>query len=147
MNISLQSVTALVRDEQSGHWLQFSDAIEIVSTVRLAEVEAKFQRLQTLVDQGLYAVGYVAYEAAPAFDSSLSVQPTSAPLLCFAVFGKPVICQLPPPLPTLPLSLATTLEHREYLEKVARIKDHLEVGDFYQVNFTHTLKGVHSEYG
>ncbi len=141
MNISLQSVTALLRDEQSGHWLQFSDAIEIVSTVRHAEVEAKFQRLQTLVDQGLYAVGYVAYEAAPAFDSSLSVKPTSAPLLCFAVFGKPVICQLPPPLPTLPLSLATTLEHREYLEKIARIKDHLEAGDCYQVNFTHTLKG------
>ncbi|MDA0687304.1 MAG: chorismate-binding protein [Proteobacteria bacterium] len=141
MQASLDSVTALVRDEQSGQWLLFTNATEIVSTSDIEEVAGCFQRLQALIDDGYYAVGYVAYEAAPAFDSSLPAHQPGTPLLCFAIFEEPAVASLPQPLPDLPLSLATSLERGDYLEKIEKIKDHLEAGDCYQVNFTHTLRG------
>ena len=141
MNVSLESAIAVVRDEQSGQWLQFSGAIDLLVASSAAEVEEKFQRLQALVDQGYYAVGYVAYEAAPAFDASLPVREAKTPLLCFAVFKEPEPISLPEAVAALPLYLSTTLARDDYLEKVTAIRQHLEAGDSYQVNLTHTLRG------
>src|SRR5699024_8581971 len=48
--------------------LCFQDPVEVVSAHRLDEVMPALRTVQSRVEQGLYAAGYLAYEAAPAFD-------------------------------------------------------------------------------
>jgi para-aminobenzoate synthetase/4-amino-4-deoxychorismate lyase len=58
----------------------------------LADVMPCLEEVDAAVASGLHAVGYIAYEAAPAFDPALAVHPpdTRLPLLWFGVGPAPV---------------------------------------------------------
>src|ERR1017187_7792966 len=87
-NIDLsEPVRVLVRDAASGRWLQFSHPREIVTAFTLADVMAGLERVEKAVGQGgLYAAGFISYEAAPAFDPALTVSDSGGfPLLWFGV--------------------------------------------------------------
>lgn len=51
----------------------FKDPIEIVCASTIDDVLPCLTKVQRLVDEGYYAAGYVAYEAAPAFDADFRV--------------------------------------------------------------------------
>ena len=73
----------------SARWLDFSEPVDVVSTRLHSEVLPSLQRIEQAVQKGLYAAGFVAYEAAPAFDSALRVNPQgSLPLLWFGLYEK-----------------------------------------------------------
>ena len=73
----------------SARWLDFTEPVDVVSTHLLSEVLPALQRIEQSVRKGLYAAGFVTYEAAPAFDSALRVNPQgSLPLLRFGLYEK-----------------------------------------------------------
>ena len=92
---------------------------------------------------GLYAVGMLAYEAAPAFDPALAVRSGGEfPLLWFGFyravrdFDWPLIA--PPPAACWRAELAQA----DYLDAVSDIRHALGAGDCYQVNFTQRLRAA-----
>ncbi|MDX1674934.1 MAG: aminodeoxychorismate synthase component I [Longimicrobiales bacterium] len=65
----------------------FTDPVEIVRAGRLAEVVPALEAVREAGDGGLHAVGFVAYEAAPALEPAMTVRPPSAlPLVWFGLF-------------------------------------------------------------
>ena len=77
---------AIVRDAKRGHWLRFTDCVDSVSCRDASAVADLFAEIESRCQQeSLHAVGYVSYEAAPAFDASLPTQATQLPLIGFAL--------------------------------------------------------------
>lgn len=113
---------------------------------RLDEVEAVLRAVQAAADEGRWAFGFVAYEAAPALDPALATHTglDGFPLAWFGVADEPVVV---PPIPPAegvgytagPWTCAWSRErHAAAVEAVlARIAD----GDTYQVNLTTRLTG------
>lgn len=90
---------------------------------------------------GKYVAGFVAYEAAAAFDSALVTQaPTDLPLVWFGVFDAP---QPAPPLeavaapPTIEWTSAISRE--EHRRGIEAIREAIADGETYQINYTFRL--------
>lgn len=126
------------------HWLRFTDPVEIVSARSLVEVLPALQRLEVQVrTQRLYAAGYLAYEAAPAFDTALRVCSASGlPLLWFGLYKHAEPIELPAPdRPADPIGpWEPTITWLEYERAINTIKDHIAAGRTYQVNYTYRLR-------
>jgi para-aminobenzoate synthetase/4-amino-4-deoxychorismate lyase len=93
------------------------------------------------------AVGFLTYEAAPAFDSALATHPPGPlPLAWFAVYqsaGEEV--DLQPGVEEgspehTPLAWHPSLSREAYTGAIARIKDYIAAGHTYQVNYTLRLR-------
>jgi hypothetical protein len=68
----------------------FRSPVRMIVARTVAEVRPAMAQVVAGLRDGLYAAGYVAYEAAPAFDDALVTQvPSSLPLLCFGLFRSP----------------------------------------------------------
>jgi para-aminobenzoate synthetase/4-amino-4-deoxychorismate lyase len=135
-------VRVLVRDAASGRWLQFSHPREIVTAFTLADVAPGLDRVEQAVTQGgLYAAGFVSYEAAPAFDPALTVKGGGGfPLLWFGLYDGVQEVDLPAPAPGPDPGKAdwqASVEFAEFEGNVKRIKDLIRNGDTYQVNYTY----------
>ena len=78
---------AVMRDAASGEWLLFREPLEIIETDHIENVGAKLRQVEDAVNErGLHAAGFIAYEAAPAFDAALPAHtPGSFPLLWFGL--------------------------------------------------------------
>ena len=137
----MSNFTAIVHAGNGEDWQYFRDPWELIVANTLDEVVPALQRIDSLAEQGMTAVGYVSYEAAAAFDDSLHTQAPQGALLKFGIF-KECSAWLPPDAdPADVPSLAPELGKPEYDEAIAAIKSHLEAGDSYQVNFTQRLRG------
>lgn len=136
---------ALVFNQQTQAWLRFTHPSQTLVATHPAEVRDVLDRAEAHAKSGGYAVGFVAYEAAGAFDAALSqrAQPTSGgavlPLASFGLFDSATSVEAPDA--AVSLDLIPTLEFGEFETAFHRIKQHLLNGDCYQVNFTHPLKG------
>jgi para-aminobenzoate synthetase / 4-amino-4-deoxychorismate lyase len=97
----------------------------------LAEAEAAGTR-------GLYAVGYVSYEAAPAFDRALRVcDGARMPLAWFGLFeGFTQASGATPMAAAVDWSIP---ERSRFVQSVARIREEIAAGRTYQVNLTARL--------
>ena len=98
---------------------------------------------QGLAD-GLYAAGYVSYEAAPAFDSALVTQaPSAFPLMCFGLFRSMEKAtsleegQLPAAVLWTP-----ALSAEDHAQGVAAVREAIAAGDTYQINYTFRLSAT-----
>ena len=83
----------LIHCPSEKRWLRFAEPIEIVSARSPAEVLPALRRIEEQVRaRQLYAAGYLAYEAAPAFDAALRVRsssrPESVPLAWFGLYER-----------------------------------------------------------
>jgi para-aminobenzoate synthetase / 4-amino-4-deoxychorismate lyase len=141
------NTTVVLRDDTSGRWLSFSGPRRLCIARRIDEVLPVLRDIEQAVDtDGLYAAGYVAYEAAPAFDPSLVVHPDKDfPLVWFGLYDTPVkLAALPASdAPGLPqLRWKPTITPRHYRACISRIKKHISAGDTYQVNFTYRLRSA-----
>lgn len=97
---------------------------------------------------GLYAAGFLSYEAAAAFDSSLAVRADSSgfPLLWFGLYEQAQEIELPlvqGDIAQPELVWRPSISRSEYARGFARIKEHIKAGDSYQVNYTHRLRTEH----
>ena len=128
-----------------GERYTFTQPIKELKTRDLAEVTALLVQVENYQKQGYYVVGYVSYEAAPAFEEKLAVH--KAPLLdeyllYFTVHDR--VETFPIPLTydevDLPSNWQEVTSEAEYEKAIAQIHHHLRQGDTYQVNYTVQLK-------
>ena len=120
------------------------------STVQARCVEDVIPALREIehaVARGMHAAGYLAYEAAPAFDPMLCAHPPDElPLLWFGLYEKPTCLESDAPRegrydagPWTPL-----VSRDAYIEAFAKIRAHLEQGDTYQVNYAYPMEAQFS---
>jgi para-aminobenzoate synthetase / 4-amino-4-deoxychorismate lyase len=139
------SARVVLRDAASGRWLQFIRPRQVVTARNLAEVAPGLSRVEKAVAQnGLYAAGFVAYEAAPAFDDKLVVHNDGEfPLLWFGLYENVEEIALPGPslgADAEVMDWQASVGQAEFYEELARIKALIRSGDTYQVNYTYRLK-------
>lgn len=123
------------------------ESIEVLSTVESTAVCALIEKAHALARQGLYVVGGLSYEAAPALDASLPVcASTNFPLLEFHAF-QPSQVELWPSNklkaldPTHAFSPWQDSQHfAGYADSFAEVRKAIEAGEFYQINLTTRLK-------
>jgi para-aminobenzoate synthetase/4-amino-4-deoxychorismate lyase len=120
----------------------FSNPLEVITTSSLNEVRPALREVERAARAGLYVVGYVAYEAAPAFDRALSVREASTPLLWFGLFDAPAR-RAPEGSGGEDYGLDEwkPSETRDAYERnVHEVRERIARGDTYQVNYTFRLR-------
>jgi para-aminobenzoate synthetase / 4-amino-4-deoxychorismate lyase len=135
-------------DATAGVWQRFTQPCEIVATERCGEVMDCLRRVEQIVEsRGLYAAGFVSYEAAPAFDRALMVRESAGfPLVWFGLFAK--METVPPPSYDGPDGIASpsygiwqpSVAAHEYAAIIARLREKIAAGETYQVNYTFRLR-------
>jgi len=122
----------------------------VLEARRLEEVHGVLAAAEQAAARSLWVAGFVAYEAAPAFDRALRVCARPAdgpfadlPLAWFAMFEAREETTLPEP-PEPPADGATAwrpaMVRDDYDAAIGRIHDAIADGDTYQVNFTLPLE-------
>lgn len=119
----------------------FTEPIKELKTRNLDQVEDLLREVEAYQEQGFYAVGYVSYEAAPAFEKKLAVHP--APLmgeylLYFTIHQEVETLPFPEDYEAvdLPANWKEEVEAPAYQEAIKIIHHHIRQGDTYQVNYT-----------
>jgi len=134
-------------------WLRFSEPVEVLTARTPDEVfhppspdgsgvTGCLQKIEEAVrERGLWAAGFVSYEAAGAFDDALKTYPPgNLPLLCFGLFRTAEKVQRPESSGAYQLGEWTpSVTRSEYSAAIAKIKERIEAGDTYQVNYTFRL--------
>lgn len=149
---SNRGVAVLRTVHPAGHseWMAFENPSEIVETNRLSEVLEAFKQVEDATQRGYYAVGFLAYEAAGAFDSAYRTHaPNGAPLLWFGLYQRPTPYALSalsalsphqecvaPAFDPHALQWQPSMGTREFHKYVGRIKAYIARGHTYQVNFS-----------
>ena len=119
----------------------FTKPIKELKTRNLDQVEALLREVEAYQEKGFYAVGYVSYEAAPAFEKKFAVHP--APLmgeylLYFTIHEEVETLPFPEDYGAvdLPANWKEEVEAPAYQEAIETIHHHIRQGDTYQVNYT-----------
>lgn len=117
--------------------LCFQEPKQVIEARSIEEVLPGLRKVQEAAANGMYAAGYLSYEAAPAFDVAFKTKPGSnMPLLWFGIFDEPVPCQEKRVMDYTVTDWVPDQSIDEYNEQLQKIKDLIEVGDTYQVNYT-----------
>jgi para-aminobenzoate synthetase / 4-amino-4-deoxychorismate lyase len=136
-------------------WWRFAEPAELHVAQRVEEIVPLLELVERANRRGLWAVGYLAYEAAPAFDPALAVHavpPASAPLAGFGLFE-------PPESVAAPVldgmddrgadgfdeigragGIAAALGPEAHAAAVEAIRAAIAAGETYQVNLTFPLR-------
>ncbi len=148
LNLASFQPHALVRDARSGVWLDFQAPKRVLHAYHTDRVLALLAEVERSVqDEGLWAVGFLSYEAAPAFDSALKTHAPmpNTPLAWFGLFTEPTIIETlpwPDPKAFRLHALRHKLQETAYSQAIQRIKLAIARGDTYQVNFTFPVQGM-----
>ncbi len=120
--------------------------VELLVARRVDEVAGVMAAAERALHDGFHIAGWVAYEAAAAFDAALTTQPPGAvPLVCFGVFRE-----MTSAAPLAPTTLADapvwtpSLSREAHAAGIAAIREAIADGDTYQINYTFRLQ---SEWG
>ena len=130
--------------EGRGWNASFRDPIEQRAVFVLDEVTPLLRRAEAATKEGKWVALALSYEAAPAFDSALEVKPSSEfPLAWMGVFERCSSTALisNPDRPFLVSEWQPQIDKREYRRAIQSIRDYIESGDTYQINFTFPLRG------
>ena len=128
---------------------EFTNQVGEVAANTVGEVAPAIARVEQAAANGLWAVGYVGYEAAPAFDQNLAVRSRSPiglhgdlPLVWFGFFESRVLNpRRRADLGAYQMSDWHWVDDRDtYEHAVATIREHIAAGDTYQANFTTRLR-------
>jgi para-aminobenzoate synthetase/4-amino-4-deoxychorismate lyase len=142
--------SCLIQDVNVGGWWKFDNPLEILSVMRTEDVVPALEYAEKRVNaEGLWAAGYVAYEAGPAFDPAIKAHASrGSPLLWLGIFPQPELVQLTGSNFTSPVSeyhWQSSVGRGEYDDAIARIHSLISEGDIYQVNYTLRLRATLGE--
>lgn len=125
----------------------FADQVGQLEARRVEEVEGIIAQVEEAAAGGLWAVGYIGYEAAPAFDRNLQVRPRGSyhrdlPLVWFGLYATRTINPgFDADLGSYQLGAWEWVDERSHFEAdVARIRELIAAGDTYQTNYTSRLR-------
>ena len=132
---------AIVRHANTDSWLVYEHCQDaLVAAEHSAVLSVLNEAEERSRRDGLYAVGYVAYEASHAFDNKFPKRNIDVPLACFALFAAETSIKSLTDLYSPDDQTNAKwhfLESRESFEsKVDRIKSMIGSGEVYQINLT-----------
>lgn len=143
----MRPLQILLRTPWSGPWRSFTDPVRVIEAHEPGDVRKALRAVDEAVGAGSYAAGFVTYEAAAAFGLPAAAGDRRLPLVCFGIY-PPGHVEL---LGRLPAAGAATfgswepsIDHGQYLAAIAAIKDRIEAGDTYQINYTFRLRAPFS---
>jgi para-aminobenzoate synthetase/4-amino-4-deoxychorismate lyase len=121
----------------------FRNPVEIVRADVIDEVVPALQRVEAATTSGLWAAGYVSYEAAPAFERAMIVRPGAAmPLVFFGIFSHAEeMADKWSGHDTFP-AWDTQTAPSAFHAAISQIHDAIAAGETYQVNYTNRLTAV-----
>ena len=145
LDVEPMSIRAAFPSECPGRWWEYRREHYVIQANILQEVPGALRKVESLVKRNKWhAVGFVSYEAAPAFDKALKViSRGDFPLLWFAFFDQPK-----------PISLSEStgqalykigpwypeISEDVYHRSLAAIRERIQLGETYQVNYTFRLR-------
>ena len=108
------------------------------------ELRAVLDAVQAAAQAGRWCLGWLAYEAAPAFDAALAVHAPEAgmPLAWFAVYDAPRPWPSDPPPGAASVQWGAGPGRTGFDAALARIQQGIAAGRYYQVNYTAPVAGV-----
>lgn len=123
--------------------LCFRRPVATIVARRLDEVRPALLAAERAALAGCYAAGYVAYEAAPAFDPALTAHPGGElPLVWFGIFDAPDDAPLAPEGSCTLGPWQPSVERATYDRRIAAIRTAIADGEVYQVNYTLRLRAA-----
>jgi para-aminobenzoate synthetase/4-amino-4-deoxychorismate lyase len=133
----------ILRDSLTNRWLRFQEPVAILTTEAVEEVLPLLEEVEKRVSaEALHAAGWIAYEAAPAFDPALPAKEVRGfPLLWFGLFKTVEETQFPVEEKEQNIRWTPSVTQGEYEKGMARILHYIGQGDCYQVNHTYRLHG------
>ncbi|MBS0428473.1 MAG: aminodeoxychorismate synthase component I [Proteobacteria bacterium] len=110
----------------------------------VAEVRPVLDAVQAHARQGRWCVGYLRYEAAPAFDVALAVRPADGPLAWFGIHDEALAWRDDdvPEGPPAQVAWQASLTRGEFDGALARLHAAIAAGALYQANYTAPLHGT-----
>ncbi|MBN1269264.1 MAG: aminodeoxychorismate synthase component I [Kiritimatiellae bacterium] len=146
MDTGFGTDTVILHDRARRQWLLFTNPIDIVKALTPESVVAALREVEARVSaEGCHAAGFVAYEAAPAFDRAFACRPADGfPLLWFGLYRAPGTLRFPAMEEACARSIPwqVTVSEHDYSSAVSRIKDYIRSGDTYQVNYTVRMRAA-----
>ena len=125
----------------------FRNPVETITASTAAELEDLLQRIDSAVAKGLYAAGYMGYEAGYALEPSLRRLLSPQPLAWFGIYAdRERFSYQPEPSQIGIGDSAIAMSASTFADKIARIKKHIEQGDTYQLNLTTKLKWSYTDF-
>jgi len=121
----------------------FTQPLQLLVARQADEVRPVLEAAEAQARAGRWCVGFLRYEAAPAFDAALQTRAGDGPLAWFAVFDR---CQ-PWPAPdegeALPAGIdwQPGLPREAFEHTVQQLQQQIAAGDFYQVNYSSQRHG------
>jgi para-aminobenzoate synthetase/4-amino-4-deoxychorismate lyase len=163
----------MLHDAGRGGWLAFRNPVAVVTANTVGEVLPALREAEALVNgRGLYAAGFISYEAAPGLDPTLKVRGRDGgpPLVWFGLYEGPEAAGRPegggevvgairsvgdgPPGRLFVESGQGVAGHavwtpsvsgEEYAAALGCIKEQIAAGNTYQVNYTFRLRRAFDE--
>ena len=114
---------------------------QVLVAHRLAEVRGVLDAVQTAAQQGAWCVGYVRYEAAPAFDAALTVHAPDGPLAWFGVYDVALPWPHQPHAGAVQVAWQDGISRADLDHALHRIETDIAAGAYYQVNLTAQMVG------
>ena len=155
--MSDSGVGARFDDVTAGRAFSLTDPVEAHEARSLDQVSLVFEKAVAAARGGLWVAGYVAYDAAPAFDpalvsrcQSVTSRSPSAPPVPFAWFGAFAGRRDETPARSPSESTASVqvspwtpaIDRAAYDRAFSTIKSYIRAGDAYQVNLTFPLRAA-----
>ncbi|MDZ7920063.1 aminodeoxychorismate synthase component I [Rhodoferax sp.] len=120
--------------------LAFGPPDQVLVAHAVDEVAAVLAQVDALSRQGCWCVGYVRYEAAPAFDAALQVHAADGPLVWFGVHTQPLLQATAESTPEPTVIWDGGVERAVFDQNMAEIHRAIAAGELYQVNYTAPLQ-------
>ncbi len=125
---------------QKDQYFRFVDPVKVLVADRIDQVIPCLEQVENGLKKGLYAAGYVSYEASPAFDSACrTCHKSDMPLLWFGLYEAPTL------IDKAEISASGSYQisdwepdtgREEYEACIKQIKREIYAGNTYQVNYT-----------
>ena len=132
---------AIVRNAKTNSWLVYEHCQGVlVAAEHSAVLSVLNEAEERSARDGLYAVGYVAYEASHAFDHKFPKRDIDLPLACFALFATETsitsLTDLYSPDEQTNADWHLVESRESFEAKVDHIKSMIGAGEVYQINLT-----------
>ncbi|RMH76507.1 MAG: aminodeoxychorismate synthase component I [Actinomyces sp.] len=122
-------------------WLSFERPVGGATALALDEVPAVLAEVERAAARGLWSVGFVSYDASPAFDPALRARrDPDVPLAAFGFFGGARRVSGPADLDAEAGAWHTAWSQADHAAALARVHELIAAGETYQVNVTHRLR-------
>lgn len=135
--------------QAQGAWWSFRQPLRLITTNQLDQIIPALQALDTAVNRdGLYAAGFLSYEAGSAFGlRTHTPSPHDPPLLWFGLYQAPEIVRAPPYVDQPQFLLGDWqpgVSETDYHRAIGQVKVQIAAGYTYQVNYTFPLRATFS---